>query len=448
MTPAADTRLGRLERSVRRSLGRRRALGAIALGGFLPVFVLGLLIDEPDEPGIVLYAIPVALLALALGTWVGTLGGILGGTLYWLAGWYHDAELSAAAISYRVAALVILGALIGSLANRLDNAELDAQRLLELAHEGVWTLDGEGRTTYVNPKLAELLGTTQAELLRSPPSRWLAPGEPLAERLAARRRGMTEEYEAKLLRANGTELWASVAAAPITDRRGRPRGSLALIADVTERRRAEEELRRSETGLAEAQRIAQLGSWEWDVRGDRIAWSAELHRIYGVEPGEFDSSYEGYLARVHPDDRERVDRVVRSSFETQAPFSFSHRAIRPDGTVRVVDSRGDVFVEDGQIVRMAGTAHDVTERAEAEEKLAVAAELRRRAVELNDTVVQGLAVARYRLGDDGSEAATAVTTALAGAKELVEDLLGDEPPVPGSLRRESAAGGAFTPFGE
>lgn len=446
MTPEAGTRLERLERAVQRSLGRRRALAVLALVAFLLVFVLGVLIDDPAEPGAVLYAVPVALLALALGTRFGVLGALLGGSLYWVAGIYRDASFSAAGLSYRFAALLILGILIGSLANRLGMNDLDAQRLLELAHEGVWTLDREGRTTFANPRIADLLGTTQAELLRSPASRWLAPGDPFMHRLAELREGMAEEFEARLVRTDGTELWAAVAAATITDRRGRPRGSLALLADVSERRRAEEELRRSEAGLAEAQRIAHVGSWEWDVRADQITWSAELHRIYGVDPATFDPTYEAYLERVHPDDRERVAGIVRAAFETHEPFAFAHRALRPDGTVRIIDSRGDVLVEDGEIVRMAGTAHDVTERAEVEEKLAVSAELRRRAVELNDTVVQRLAVAHYRLGDDGSEAAIALGAALAGAKELVRDLLGDEQPVPGSLRRESPAGGTFTPF--
>lgn len=440
MTPEAGTSLERLERAVQRSLGRRRALGVLAVAAFLFVFVLGLLIDDPREPGSVLYAVPVAMLALALGTRFGALGAVVGGGLYWLAGIYHDASFSAAELSYRFAALLTLGILIGSLANRLGTAELDAQRLLELAHEGVWTLDEEGRTTFVNPRLAELLGTTHAELLRSPASRWVAPGERLLDRLAELRGGMSEEVEARLVRADGSELWATVAAATITDRRGRRRGSLALVADVSERRRAEEELRRSEAGLAEAQRIAHVGSWEWDVRADRITWSDELHRIYGVDPATFDPTYEAYLERIHPDDRERVSGIVGTSFETHEPFAFSHRAVRPDGTIRVLDSRGAVVVEDGEIVRMAGTAHDVTERVEVEEQLAVSAELRRRAVELNDTVVQSLAVARYRLGGDGSEAAIALDAALAGAKELVRDLLGDEQPLPGSLRRDAPAG--------
>ena len=232
---------------------------------------------------------------------------------------------------------------------------------------------------------------------------------------------------------------------PVTGRR--TLGAL-IGALVTRLGRTEEELRRSEAGLAEAQRIAHIGSWEWDVRGDRITWSAELHRIYGVEPGGADLSYESYLARVHPDDRERVEGIVRSSFDTHEPFAFSHRAIRPDGTIRVIDSRGHVVAEDGVIVRMAGTAHDVTERAEVEEQLAVSAELRRRAVELNDTVVQSLAVAHYRLVQGDPDAAEAVRAALESAKELVRDLLGDDVHAPGSLRRETPAGQVFTPFGE
>jgi hypothetical protein len=107
-----------------------------------------------------------------------------------------------------------------------------------------------------------------------------------------------------------------------------------------------------------------------------------------------------------------------------------------------------VVAEDGVIVRMAGTAHDVTERAEVEEQLAVSAELRRRAVELNDTVVQSLAVAHYRLERGDPEASEAVRAALESAKELVHDLLGDEALAPGSLRRETPAGKVFTPFGK
>ena len=184
------------------------------------------------------------------------------------------------------------------------------------------------------------------------------------------------------------------------------------------------------------------------MRGDRVTWSAELHRIHGIEPGEAELSYETFLARVHPDDRDRVDGIVRSSFEPYEPFAFTHRAIRPDGTIRVPDSRGHVVAEDGVIVRMAGTAHDVTERAEVEEQLAVSAELRRRAVELNDTVVQSLAVAHYRLERGDPEASEAVRAALESAKELVHDLLGDEALAPGSLRRETPAGKVFPPFGK
>jgi PAS domain S-box-containing protein len=234
----------------------------------------------------------------------------------------------------------------------------------------------------------------------------------------------------------------------VTPRSGRRTLGALIGALVTRLGSAEEELRRSEARLAEAQRIAHVGSWDWDVRGDRITWSAELHRIYGLQPGSVDLSYDAYLSRVHPDDRDRVDGIVRSAFETHLPFAFSHRAIRSDGTIRVLDSRGHVVAEDGVIVRMAGTAHDVTERAEVEEQLAVSAELRRRAVELNDTVVQSLAVAHYRLVRGDPDAAEAVRAALESAKELVRDLLGDDVHAPGSLRRETPAGAAFTPFGE
>jgi PAS domain S-box-containing protein len=196
---------------------------------------------------------------------------------------------------------------------------------------------------------------------------------------------------------------------------------------------------RAAARLEEAQRIAHIGSWEWDVRTDRVTWSDELHRIFGIERGAGALDYETYLGLIHPDDREVANAAVSASFETHDPFAFRHRLIRPDGAERVLDSNGAVEVENGAVVRMAGTAHDVTERVEAER---VAAEAKARlalAAELNDTVVQGLAVARYRL-PAGSDGVQEVAATLERAKALVADLLGGEEPQPGSLRRRTPAG--------
>ncbi len=129
-------------------------------------------------------------------------------------------------------------------------------------------------------------------------------------------------------------------------------------------------LRESEAKLGEAQRLAHIGSWDWDVAGDRITWSDEMYRVYGYRPGEVDVRMETFLERVHPDDRALAERVVGQAMVDQAPFEFIHRIVRPDGEVRVLQGRGAIVAgPDGQVIRMWGTGQDITERRMAEEAL-------------------------------------------------------------------------------
>ncbi|HEU4702812.1 MAG TPA: diguanylate cyclase, partial [Conexibacter sp.] len=147
-----------------------------------------------------------------------------------------------------------------------------------------------------------------------------------------------------------------------------------LVASMrSEWERAEDALARleeSERALAEAQRLAAIGSWDWDVVADRVAWSDELYRIVGVERDRFEIGFDSYLALMHPDDRELLRREIETALRTTQPFRFEHRVIRPSGEVRVIDSRGRVELDaDGRVVRMSGTGQDVTERRAAERLL-------------------------------------------------------------------------------
>jgi diguanylate cyclase (GGDEF)-like protein/PAS domain S-box-containing protein len=148
---------------------------------------------------------------------------------------------------------------------------------------------------------------------------------------------------------------------------------LLVAAMRTEWERAEEALERlgkSERALAEAQRVAHLGSWEWDVAADRVTWSDELYRIFGVEREAFDGTYESYLARIHPDDRELVEREIAAGLDGARSFRFEHRVVRADGEVRTVAGQGHVIADPvGRPAQMLGTAQDVTERRLAERKL-------------------------------------------------------------------------------
>lgn len=101
--------------------------------------------------------------------------------------------------------------------------------------------------------------------------------------------------------------------------------------------------------------------WEWDIVADRVTWSDALYRMFGLEPREFRASYQAYMERVHPGDRDHVARVLTKAMEVGRTFAFDHRVVRPDGSIRQLKCDGTTDrARDGRPVRMVGTSKDVT----------------------------------------------------------------------------------------
>ncbi len=183
--------------------------------------------------------------------------------------------------------------------------------------------------------------------------------------------------------------------------------------------------------LAEAQELAHLGSYDWDIRTDTNVWSEELYRIYGAEPGDFQPTYDEFLARIHPDDRDKVMAVHREAFETLEPYQMEERIVRPDGSVRILATTGEVVVDDaGTPIRMRGICLDVTDRRMAERQRQAterAEERRRHAFRINDDVVQGLTSVLWALDEERTDAArVAAAHTLEAARSMIEGLLDGE----------------------
>jgi PAS domain S-box-containing protein len=121
-------------------------------------------------------------------------------------------------------------------------------------------------------------------------------------------------------------------------------------------------------GLAEAQHLSHLGSWEWDIARGRVTWSDELYRLYGLEPQSVPVTYESFLERIHPVDLDLLREAVEDAYATRKPFELEHRLLLPDGHVRWLHGRGRIVTdESGAPVRMVGTAQDITERKRVED---------------------------------------------------------------------------------
>jgi PAS domain S-box-containing protein len=135
---------------------------------------------------------------------------------------------------------------------------------------------------------------------------------------------------------------------------------LILGAVLAERANAEDR-------LAEAQEVAHVGSWSWDIDADRVTWSAELYRLYGIADGS-PITYESFLDVVHPDDQDRMRHAVELALADRRPFSLDYRAVTPDGRVLWLHGHGQVVLDtSGKPVRMLGTAQDITERKRLDE---------------------------------------------------------------------------------
>jgi diguanylate cyclase (GGDEF)-like protein/PAS domain S-box-containing protein len=260
----------------------------------------------------------------------------------------------------------------------LRESEARFRALVESSSDWVWEVDAQAAYTYVSPKVHELLGYTPEEVIGKTPFDLMPPDE--AERV----RALFNDFAAAGRPACGIEntnchkdgrlVVLETSAVPIFGAAGALTGYRGMDRDITERKRIEVALRQSQENLAESQRIARLGSWEWDIVRGELRWSDELYRIFGLPPEGFSATYAAFFQVVHPDDRARVEQAVDAALTGAKPYDIEHRIVRPDGSERMLRERGEVkFGAGGRPARMLGTAQDITEQKRAELRLRQAA---------------------------------------------------------------------------
>lgn len=192
--------------------------------------------------------------------------------------------------------------------------------------------------------------------------------------MEATQRGLTDKktfnIEYRIIRPDAEVRHIYARGEVFCDGTGAPIKVLGTSQDITERKIAEEALRKSQRSLANAQRLARVGSWDWDIAANDLLWSDEIYSIFGIEKKGFGATYEAFLRFIHPDDRKSVEMAVNEALYEGKPYYRDHRIVRPDGMELIVHEQAEVEFDDkGLPVRMSGTVQDITERKIAEEQL-------------------------------------------------------------------------------
>lgn len=248
------------------------------------------------------------------------------------------------------------------------------QAIIDNSHSVIYIKDADGRFLFMNRYYAErfkggkVVGKTDHDIF---------PKE-IADTFRANDRQVLEagralEFEDVALEPDGRLHTYFTVKFPIP---GLPGAICGISSDITERKRAEEELRKSDERLREAQAMAHIGNWNWDITGNNLYWSDEVYRIFGLKPQEFGATYESFLTYVHPDDRAAVELSVSDALVNHRAYEISHRIVRPDGAERIVHERAAVMCDaEGKPARMAGTVQDVTEHRKMEAEILKAQKL-------------------------------------------------------------------------
>lgn len=257
----------------------------------------------------------------------------------------------------------------------LSASEERFRAIFNQAPLGIALIDSmTGRIYKTNPRFAEIAGRTCEEMTALD---WMTITHPddvqeNLDNVARMNAGKIPGFHInkRYIRPDGTWVWISLTDAPLKGQNAGPHYHLCMIEDISERKRAEQALRRSEHELTEAQRIAHLGNWVLDLGNNKLTWSNEIYRIFEIAPEKFEASYESFLKAIHPDDRDMVNKAYTDSLKDKVPYDIVHRLQMQDGRIKYINEKCETYYdESGKPLRSVGTVHDITESKRAEEAL-------------------------------------------------------------------------------
>jgi PAS domain S-box-containing protein len=255
-----------------------------------------------------------------------------------------------------------------------DNEERFRQ-VVENIREVFWMSDMDTKQVlYVSPRYEQVWGRPGSEVYKTPLA-WTEAIHPEdRERVLAaidvKLANGKYNQEYRIIRPDGSVRWILDRGFPVKGENSRPRRMVGIAEDITERKQADEKLRQSEADLAEGQQVAKLGSWRLDTASNKLRWSAEVYRIFGVEPTEFHDCYDDFLNCVLPDDRPRILKIIAEAKANGNSFEMEYRIQTRIGDLKTIREIGHATKDaGGKVVNLFGTAQDITELKKAEEEL-------------------------------------------------------------------------------